>query len=100
MKQGVSRLVKSEQAIVNSAQSFYDACVEHLQASPTNEDKCQHYMITFHFQKQLGKRPKTDKLVAIPGTHKLHAAVLDACMALKNAKIIFVLWNGQDMTLL
>ena len=29
-------------------------------------------MITFHFQKQIGKRPKTDNLVAIPETCKLH----------------------------
>ena len=53
-------------------QSFYDACVKHLQISPTNDHKCQHYMITFHFQKQLGKRPKTDKLIGIPETRKLH----------------------------
>ena len=72
VKQGVSRLVKSEQEVVNSAQSFYDACAEHLQISPAEDDKCQHYMITFHFQKQIGKRPKTDNFVAIPETHKLH----------------------------
>ena len=72
MKQGVSRLVKSEQEVVNSAQSFYDACAEHLQISPAQDDKCQHYMITFHFQKQIGKRPKTDNLAAIPETRKLH----------------------------
>ena len=73
-------------------------------------------MITFHFQKQIGKRPKTDKLIAIPETHKLHqigntggnvlysislcAVALDACMALRNSKIKFVLWNGQHMTFL
>ena len=72
VKQGVTRLVKSEQEVVNNAQSFYDACVKHLQISPTNDDKCQHYMITFHFQKQLGKRPKTDSLIGIPETRKLH----------------------------
>ena len=63
MKQGVTRLVKSGQEVVNSAQNFYDVCVEHLQISPTKDDKCQHDMITFHFQKQIGKRLKTDKLV-------------------------------------
>ena len=72
VKQGVSRLVKSEQEVVNSAQSFYEACVEHLQMSPAEDDKCQHYMITFHFKKQIGKRPKTDNFVAIPETRKLH----------------------------
>ena len=74
VKQGVTRLVKSEQEVVNNAKGFYDACVhlKHLQISPTNDDKCQHYMITFHFQKQLGKRPKTDKLIGIPETRKLH----------------------------
>ena len=72
VKQGVTRLVKSGQEVVNSAQSFYDACVKHLQISPTKDDKFQHYMITFHFQKQIGKRPKTDKLVGIPETRKLH----------------------------
>ena len=114
VKQGVTRLAKSEQEVVNNAQSFYDACVKHLQISPTNDDKCQHYMITFHFQKQLGKRPKTDSLIGIPETCKLHqignmeemclisvnlcAAALGACMAQKNVKIMFVLQNGQDMT--
>ena len=72
MKQGITRLVKSEQEVVNNAKSFYNACVKHLQISPTNDDKGQHYMITFHFQKQLGKIPKTDKLMGIPETHKLY----------------------------
>ena len=72
MKQVVTRLVKSEQEVVNSAHSFYDACVKHFQISPTKDGKCQHYMITFHFHKQIGKRPKTDNLVGIPDTRKLH----------------------------
>ena len=72
VKQGVTRLIKSEQEVVNNAQSFHDACVKHLQISPTNDDKCQYYMIRFHFQKQLGKRPKTDSLIGIPETCKLY----------------------------
>ena len=70
VKQGITRLVKSKQEVVNSPQSFYYACVKHLQIS--KDDKCQHYMITFHFHKQIGKRPKTDNLVGIPGARKLH----------------------------
>ena len=30
VKQGVTRLVKTETAVVNSAKTFYDTCVEHL----------------------------------------------------------------------
>ena len=31
VKQGVTALVKSDQSVVNSAQTFYITCVEHLQ---------------------------------------------------------------------
>ena len=31
VKQGVTRLVKSEQEVVNSARTFYESCVKHLQ---------------------------------------------------------------------
>ena len=34
VKQAVSRLVKSGQAVIDDAQSFYDACIQHLEKPP------------------------------------------------------------------
>ena len=72
VKQGVSRLVKSGQAVIDDAQSFYDACVEHLQKPLVQSDKCQHQILTFELHKKIGKRPSTIQLVGIPETRKLH----------------------------
>ena len=55
VKQGVTRLVKSEQEVVNSAQTFYETCVKHLEKPLIeSEDKCQHYILTFEYHKKLG----------------------------------------------
>ena len=73
VKQGVTRLVKSEQEVVNSAQTFYETCVKHLEKPLIeSEDKCQHYILTFEYHKKLAKRPSTANLPAIPDTCKLH----------------------------
>ena len=59
VKQGVSRLVRSEIEVVNSAKTFHTACVKHLAKPPklTSGD-CQHYMLTFELHAQLHSRPK------------------------------------------
>ena len=57
--------------MVNSAESFYNTCVEHLQ-KPMETDKCQHYMLTFELHQKVSKRPNTLKWQGIPHTCKLH----------------------------
>ena len=42
VKQGVSRLVKSGQAVIDDAQFFYDTCILHLQKPLVQSDECQH----------------------------------------------------------
>ena len=73
VKQGVTRLVQSEQEVVNDACTFYETCVKHL-AKPLvqSEDTCQHYMLTFEYHNKLRKRPSTVHLLGIPKTCKLH----------------------------
>ena len=61
VKQGVSRLVKSGQAVIDDAQKPL-----------IQSDKCQHHIVTFELHKKIGKRPSTIQLVGIPETRKLH----------------------------
>ena len=61
VKQGVTSLVKSGQAVVNSAETFYNTYVEHLQKPMETSDKCQHYMLTFELHQKVCKRPNTHK---------------------------------------
>ena len=72
VKQGVTRLVKNGQAVINSAETFYDTGVEHLEKPMETSDKCQHYMLTFELHRKVCKRPSTLKWPSIPETHKLH----------------------------
>ena len=72
VKQGVSRLVKSGQAVINDAQPFYDTCIQHLEKPLVQSDKCQHHILTFELRKKIAKRPSTLQLVGIPETRKLH----------------------------
>ena len=43
VKQGVTRLVQTEVEVINSAKSFYYACVKHLQKHLLQ--KCQHHIL-------------------------------------------------------
>ena len=106
VKQGVSRLVKSEQAVVDDAQSFYDTCIQHLEKPLVQSDKCQHHILTFEMHKKIVKRPSTLQLVGIPDTRKLHqigntenfhAAAIDVYMAQNLVRMQFVLVNGQAL---
>ena len=58
--------------MVNSAETFYDTCVKHLEKPMETSDKCQHYMLTFELHRKVCKRPSSLKWPGIPGTHKLH----------------------------
>ena len=74
VKQGVSRLVFSGTEIVNSANTFYQACVDHLGKPPKmNSNECQHYMLTFELHTKLSSRPKTTTWPAVPETCKIHS---------------------------
>ena len=56
VKQSVTRLVKSEQEVVNSACTFYETCVKHLEKPLLeSEDKYQHYILTFEYNNKLAK---------------------------------------------
>ena len=71
VKQGVTRLVKNEAEVVNSAKSFYETCIKHLQKPKTQD--CQHHILTFEYHNKLKSRPDTKKWPAIPGTRKFHS---------------------------
>ena len=72
VKQGVTRLVKNGDAVVNSAETFYDTCVKHLEKPMETSDKCQNYMLTFQLHRKVCLRPSTLKWPGIPDTCKLH----------------------------
>ena len=71
VKQGVTRLVKAGTEVVNSAQTFYECCVKHLQKPKTTA--CQHYLLTFELHKKLKSRPNTKKWPAVPETRSYHS---------------------------
>ena len=71
VKQGVTRLVQTEVEVINSAKSFYNACVKNLQKPLLH--KCQHHILTFEFHNKLKSRPNTEKWPAIPETRKFHS---------------------------
>ena len=70
VKQGVTRLVKTETAVVNSAKTFYDTCVEHLQKPLLHP--CQHFILSFEFHNKLTSRLETKLWPAIPETRQFH----------------------------
>ena len=69
VQQGVTRLVKRETAVVNSAKTFYDTCVEHLQ-KPLLQP-CQHFIHSFEFHNKLTSRLETKLWPAIPKTRQI-----------------------------
>ena len=73
VKQGITRLVKNETEIVNSALAFYQAGVKHLEKPLKSENVCQHHILTFELHKKIGTRPKTINWVPVPETCKTHS---------------------------
>ena len=71
VNQGVTRLVKAGTEVVNSAQTFYECCVKHLQKPKTTA--CQHYVLQFELHKKLKSRPDTKKWPAVPDTRTYHS---------------------------
>ena len=71
VKQGVTRLVQTEEVVVNSAKSFYDTCIKYLQKPKTHD--CQHHVLTFEYHNKLKHRPNTLNLSTIPDTRKFHS---------------------------
>ena len=73
LKQGITRLVKNETEVVNSALAFYQAGVKHLEKPLKSENVCQHHILTFELHKKIGTRPKTINWVPVPETRKIHS---------------------------
>ena len=67
----MTRLVKAGTEVVNSAKTFYECCVKHLQKPKTNA--CQHYVLTFELHDKLKSRPDAKKWPAVPDTRKYHS---------------------------
>ena len=73
VKHGITRLVKNETELVNSAIAFYEAALKHLQKPLKYENVCQHHILTFELHKKIGMRPKTINCIPVPETHKIHS---------------------------
>ena len=73
VKQGITRLVKNETEVVNSALAFYQAGIKHLEKPLKSENVCQHHILTFKLYKKIGTRPKTINWVPVPETCKIHS---------------------------
>ena len=74
VKQGISRLVRSEIEVVNSATTFYTACVKHLAKPPKcKSGECQHHILTFELHPKLPSRPKTISWPTVLETCKFHS---------------------------
>ena len=73
VKQAITRLVKNETEVVNSATTFHEAAVKHLQKPLKSDNECQHHILTFELHKKIGIRPKTTNWVPVPDTCKIHS---------------------------
>ena len=75
IKQKVSALVKAETGVVNSPQTFYKLCKEHIEKAPVPDKPCQHFVQTFEFTQKLASHPNTGKWPGLPNTRKLHSMI-------------------------
>ena len=73
VKQKIDRLVRSETVVINCATELFNACKNHLETKYDQDDKCVHFLQTFHYTPKLSHRPNTDRWTTVPGTHKLHS---------------------------
>ena len=74
VKMRLTKLVKSEAVVINTAKSCFDAAKEFLETPWPKEDECAHYMLNFHFTNKIVKRPDTKKWKGVKDTrHGLHS---------------------------
>ena len=73
VKQGIVNLVRTELCVVNTAQTFYEACRDNLEKPPSDSGECKHHILTFEMHPKIKKRPNTQKWTALPDTRKIHS---------------------------
>ena len=94
VKQKVATLVKTETAVVNSPETFYEFCKKEIEKAPTPNGKCEHFVQTFQYTPKLPKRPKVPNLAPIPDTRKLHSLVTAANRNVINYKYFLCCCDG------
>ena len=68
VKQKIINLVKSETAVIHTAQDFFNACKDHLQTKEKEDGSCLHFLQMFHFMNKLPTRSNTGKWMSVPDT--------------------------------
>ena len=63
--------VKAGTEVVNSAKTFYECCVKHLQKPKTSD--CQHYILTSELHNKLKARQDAKKWPPVSDTRKYHS---------------------------
>ena len=70
IKGRIATLVKTEECIVNTPRSCFEACKEKFETQWPNKNECCHYMLTFHYTQKIGKRPDTSKWKGVESTRE------------------------------
>ena len=68
IKGRLATLAKTEEWIVNSPTTCFEACKEKFETKWPNRDECCHYMLTFHYTGKIGKCPDTSKWKGVEAT--------------------------------
>ena len=117
IKGRLATLVKTEECIINTPYTCFEACKNNFETKWPNQNQCCHYMLTFNYTSKIGKRPDTSKWNGVKDTrdhmhsimntnHNLRINVRDVvclctgCMhgdsACKYSEYVYN-WRGFDM---
>ena len=70
IKGRLATLVKTEECIVNTPRSCFDACKEKFKTQWPKKKECCHYMLTFNYMQKIGTRPDTSKWKGVESTRE------------------------------
>ena len=70
LKGRLSTLVKSEECIINTPMSCFEACKNNFETKWPNRNECCHYMQTFNYTSKIAKRPDTSKWKGVKDTRE------------------------------
>ena len=91
----LATLVKTEECIINTPMSCFEACKNNFETVWPERNECCHYMLTFNYTSKMSKRPDTTKWKGVKDTREHMHSIMNTRKNLQvNVRNVVCLCTG------
>ena len=95
IKGRLATLVKTEECIINTPLSCFEACRDNFETDWPERNECCHYMLTFKYTSKMSKRPDTTKWKGVKDTREHMHSIMNTRKNLQvNVRNVLCLCTG------